>query len=198
MSFGGKMKHKTDFKNKKGDPELPENNDIVHLIEEVKKPNKGEEIKNLKSEKSATPDDDDDEIIILKDVIQVSAEENEEFIELTDEVSMNLQEESDNVNSSQKVNTDQEKAGTQYILLPIEAVKAALEKSPEKISGFFHENIHQAAISTEIIDNAVEAVIRKRFADKLDLMIREAIQKVIKEDIDKLQKQILNQHEKKA
>jgi hypothetical protein len=102
MSFGGIMKQKTDLENKTGDSKPPENNDIIPLIEEVKKPNKFEEINNPIAEKSATLNDDD-EIIILKDVIQVSAEENEDFIELTDEVSTTLQEESAKINSTQTV-----------------------------------------------------------------------------------------------
>lgn len=52
--------------------------------------------------------------------------------------------------------------------------------------------------TTEIIDAAVERVIRNMFAEKIDFMVRETIKKVLAEDIEKLKQQILNPHEKKV
>ena len=141
------MKQKTDIKNKTNNSELPDHNDIIDLIEEVDNRHDSAEIKGSKYKKSDVANNDD-ELILLKDEIQVSPEQNEDIIELTDEVSMTFQEES--------------------------------------------------AKTTEIIDAAVERVIRKIFAEKIDFMIREAIKKVLAEDIEKLQKQILRHHEEKA
>jgi hypothetical protein len=124
------MKQKTDLKNNMDNLELPDNNDIINPIEEVEKPH------------------DEEEIILLKEEIEVSPEENEDIIDLTDEVSMISQEESTK--------------------------------------------------TTETMDAAIERVIRKIFAEKIDFMVREAIKKVLVEDIEKLHQQILHQHGKKA
>jgi hypothetical protein len=124
------MKQKTDLKNSTDNSELPDNNDIINLVEEVKKPH------------------DDEEIIVLKEEIEVSSEKNGDIIDLTDEVSMTYQEESTK--------------------------------------------------TTEIMDAAIERVIRKIFAEKIDFMIRDAIKKVLAEDMDQLLQQISHQHEKKT
>lgn len=124
------MKQKTDLKNNMDNSELPDNNDIINPIEEVEKFH------------------DEEEIIVLKEEIEVSPEENEDIIDLTDEVSMISQEESTK--------------------------------------------------TTETMDAAIERIIRKMFAEKIDFMVREAIKKVLAEDIEKLHQQILHQHEEKA
>lgn len=124
------MKQKTDLKNNMDNSELPDNNDIINPIEEVEKFH------------------DEEEIIVLKEEIEVSPEENEDIIDLTDEVSMISQEESTK--------------------------------------------------TTETMDAAIERVIRKIFAEKIDFMVREAIKKVLAEDMEKLHQQILHQHEEKA
>jgi hypothetical protein len=87
------MKQKTDIKNKTNNSELPDDNNIIDLIEEVDNRQDSAEIKGSKYEKSDVANNDD-ELILLKEEIQVSPEQNEDIIELTDEVSMTFQEES--------------------------------------------------------------------------------------------------------
>jgi hypothetical protein len=176
------MKQKTDLKNKTDNLKLSHNNDIIELIEEIKKPRDSKEIKGVKHGKSNMPNHDE-EIIVLKDEINVSSEENEDFIELTDEVPMTFQEESTQL---------------KYVVISLEAFKAALGKNSNEASGLFPGIANQAIISKEIIDAAIERIIRKMSSEKIELMIREVIKKVVTEDIEKLQKQILHQHEKKA
>jgi hypothetical protein len=142
MSFGEIMKEKTDLKNKTGDSKPAENNDIIPLIEEGKKPNNSEEINKPKTEKSVILNDDD-EIIILKDVIQVSAEENEDFIELTDEVSPNPKEESAKINSSPTI-------------IPTEIIDNAIERVMRKM---FAEKIE--LMIREAIQKVIEEDIEK-------------------------------------
>jgi hypothetical protein len=125
------MKQKTDLKNKTDNSKLPDNNNIINLVEEVEKPQ------------------DEEDIIVLKEEIQVVPEENDGIIDLTDEVSMASQEAS-------------------------------------------------AKTTDEIMDAAIERIILKLFAGKIDFMVREAIKKVLAEDIEKLHKQILHQQEEKA
>jgi hypothetical protein len=176
------MKQKTDLKNITDNLNQSDNDDIIELIEKIEKPHDSKEFKGVKYGKSNMPNHDE-EIIVLKDEIHVSSEANEDFIELTDEVSMTFQEESTHI---------------KYVVIPLEAFKAASGKNSEEASGFFPGNRNQAAISIEIIDAAIERIIRKMSSEKIELMIREVIKKVVTEDIRKLQKQILHQHEKKA
>jgi hypothetical protein len=176
------MKQKTDLKNKTDNPKLSEDNDIIDLTEKIEKPYDSKKVKSVNHEKS-TVLNHDEEIIVLKNEIQASSEENEVFIELTDEVPVTFQKESNQL---------------KYVVIPIEAFKAALEKNFDEVSGLFPGNGNQTLISKEIVDAAIERIIRKMSSEKIELMIREVIKKIVTEDMEKLQKQILYQHEEKA
>jgi hypothetical protein len=176
------MKQKTDLKNKTDNLKLSEENDIIDLIEKIEQPYDSEKVKGVKYGKSNLSNHDE-EIIVLKDEIQVSSEENKDFIELTDEVPVTVHEESTQL---------------KYVVIPIEAFKTALGKNSDEASGLFPGNENQAIISKEIVDAAIERIIRKMSSGKIELMIREVIKKIVTEDIEKLQKQILYQHEEKA
>jgi len=194
---GGMMKEKTDLKNKTAHSELPDNKDIIVLMEEVDKYHDGKEKTALKDDDSDFPDDDED-IIVLKEEVQVALEEKEEIIELTDEVIISPPKESTGRNVYQKDDMDQEKADMEFVVIPVEAFEAASGKSGDRVSDFFPGHMHQTAISKEIIDAAIERVIDKLYAEKIESILRETIKKVVEEDIDKLQKQILHHYEKKA
>jgi hypothetical protein len=176
------MKQKTDLKNKTDNLKLSEDNDIIDLIEKIEKPYDSEKVKGVKHGKPNVVNHDE-EIIVLKDEIQFSSEKNEDFIELTDEVPVTFEKESNQL---------------KYVVIPIEAFKAALGKNFNEVFGLFSENGNQTLISKEIIDTAIERIIRKMSSEKIELMIREVIKKIVTEDIEKLQKQILFQHEEKA
>jgi len=194
---GGMMKEKTDLKNKTAHSELPDNNDIIDLMEEVDKSHDGNEKMALKHDNSDFPNDDED-IIVLKEEVHAALEEKEDIIELTDEAIISPPKESTDRNVYQKVDMDQEKADIEYVVIPVEAFEAASGKSGDRVSDFFPGHMHQTAISKEIIDAAIERVIDKLYAEKIESILRETIKKVVEEDIDKLQKQILHHYEKKA
>ena len=184
------MKQKTDLKNKPANWELPDNDDIIDLVEEVDKSHDRQENKVLKHENTGFLNDDE-EIIALKEEVPVTLEEKEDIIELTDEVPI----------ASPKGSTDRnicQKADIKYVVIPIEAFESASGKSSERVPHFFPRYMHQAAISIEIIDAAIERVIHKIFADKIEFMLTNAVKKVATEEINQLQKQILHQHEKEA
>ena len=176
------MKQKTDLKNKTDNLKLSEDNDIIDLIEKIEAPYNSKKVKGENNRKSNVLNHDE-EIIVLKDEIQISSEENEDFIELTDEVPVTFQKDSNQL---------------KYVVIPIEAFKAALGKNSDKASDLFPGNGNQALISQEIVDAAIERIIRKMSSEKIELMIREVIKKIVIEDIEKLQKQILYKNEEKA
>jgi len=191
------MKQKRDLKNKAANSELPDNDEIIDLVEEVDKSHDRQENKVLKHE-NADLSNNDEEIIVLKEEVPVTLEEKEDIIELIDEVPMSSPKGSTDRNVYQKADMAQEKAGIKYVVIPIEAFEAASGKSSERVPHFFPRYMHQTAISIEIIDAAIERVINKIFADKIELMLRDTIKKVVAEEINQLQKRILHQHEKKA
>lgn len=191
------MKQKTDLKNKPANWELPDNDDIIDLVEEVDKSHDRQENKVLKHENACFPSNDE-EIIILKEEVPVTLEEKEDIIELADEVSISSPKGSTDRNICQKTDMAQEKADIKYVVIPIEAFEAASGKSSERVPHFFPRDMHQAAISIEIIDASIERVIHNIFADKIEFMLKDAVKKVVVEEINQLQNQILHQHEKEA
>jgi len=191
------MKQKTDLKNKPANWELPDNDDIIDLVEEIDKSHDRQENKVLKYENAGFLNDDE-EIIVLKEEVPVTLEEKEDIIELTDEVPIASPKGSTDRNICQKADMAQQKAGIKYVVIPIEAFEAASGKSSERVPHFFPRYMHQAAISIEIIDASIERVIHNIFADKIEFMLKDAVKKVVVEEINQLQNQILHQHEKEA
>ena len=190
------MKENTDPENKPKSP-ISSEDDIIELTEEIEKSGHQKRINALK-DKSPDFSGEDEEILVLKEEVRLSGEDKEDIIELIDEIPVNSQIESTSMNSYQKVDQGREIAGKQYVLIPLEDFKTLTGLSTDAVQAFCYENLNQAAISIEIIDAAIERVIQKRFGQKIEIMVMEAIKNMPAEDIKKLQQQILNQHEHKA
>lgn len=186
------MKDNTDSENENEHSEFTDNNDGIDLIEKVGKSDVGDGIKGLEKNKTEAMEHDE-EIILLKEEVHVNPEENDDYILLTDEVSMTNHEKPIGSDISQKNSVEQKNPEIKYVEVPIEAFS---EKIYGHAPGLSPGNPGKMAISMEMLDDAIERVIHKMFAGKIDFMIREAIEKALPENIEKLLKQILHQHRK--
>lgn len=186
------MKDSTDSENETDNSEFTDNSDGIDLIEKVEKSNLGDRIKGLEKNKTEAMEHDE-EIILLKEEVHVNPEDNDDYILLTDEVSMTNLEKPIGSDISQKNNVEQKNPQIKYVVIPIEAFS---EKIYDHIPGLSPGNSGLMAIPTEILDDSIERVIHKMFADKIDFMIREATEKILTETLEKLRKKILHQHRK--
>ncbi len=84
--------------------------------------------------------------------------------------------------------SESRKGGLRYISLSFE--KAAAENLGSE-SDEAKANVGAVNLSEEAIDKALERVIRKVFADKIERILLEAVKKVVTEDIERLKKLIL-------
>ncbi|MFO8082924.1 MAG: hypothetical protein R6U27_01240 [Desulfobacterales bacterium] len=103
------------------------------------------------------------------------ANKNEDIIELSEEVDKPY----DNQNIIDL---------TQEISMPLEK-----ESTSSNIFGNNKIDQKDISVSQQMIESAIERIIRKVLAEKIELIFMEALQKVVKEDIKKIKEHVLQQ-----